>query len=180
MVTVFAQGLFVIVFATSFAGKIHDVGRFRRTIMAFDVLPWGFSASAARLLVTCEGILVVLLLAGLLVPPSRFTAEAATVAGLTLAEILLIAYTVALSRVKVRQVRVSCNCFGVGVTVVSWLDVVRNGLFLLIGGLGLAAGHAAPSLADRAFIVLVAAPVALLLINFSDVVSVSQKSFTAG
>jgi hypothetical protein len=177
MVTVFAQGVFVVVFCASFAGKIRDVARFRRTIMAFDVLPAALLTPAARVLVASEGALVVLLLAGLLLPSST---AAVTVAALTLAVVLLLAYTAGLVRVKLRQIRVSCNCFGTGNTIVSWPDVVRNGLFLLIGGLGLAAGPVELPTADRALVVLAAAPVALLLINFTDVVSVSQKSFTAG
>ena len=177
MVTVFAQAVLAIVFATSCAGKIRDLGRFHRTILAFDVLPARLSTPAARLLVATEGLLVVLLVAGLWLPSSM---SAATRAGLTLAGVLLVAYTAALVRVKLRQIRVSCNCFGTGVTVVSWADVVRNALFLLIAGAGLAGGTAVLSATDRALVVLVAAPLALLMINFSDVVSVSQKSFTAG
>lgn len=180
--TVFAQGVLGIVFLASFAGKVRDVARFRRTIMAFDVLPPALLNPAARGLMAAEGVLVALLVGGLLLP----SLTAATVAGLTLAIALLAAYTTGLVRVKLRQIRVSCNCFGTGNTIVSWLDVVRNGLFLLIGGVGLAGGFGSAdgavdlAAADRALVVLAAAPVAVLLINFTDVVSVSQKSFTAG
>jgi hypothetical protein len=175
-VTEFAQGVLGIVFLASFAGKVRDIARFRRTIMAFDVLAPALVTPAARGLMAAEGVLVVLLVGALLLP----SLTAATVAGLTLAIALLVAYTAGLVRVKLRQIRVSCNCFGTGNTIVSWLDVVRNGVFLLIGGVGLAGGGVALAAADRALVVLAAAPVAVLLINFTDVVSVSQKSFTAG
>jgi hypothetical protein len=177
MVTVFAQGLLAVVFAASLVGKVRDMERFTRTIMAFDLLPPVLSTFAARMLAAAEAILVVVLLVSLW-PPVTLPAGVVAVTGLLLVAVLLVTYTVALIIVKVRQTRVSCNCFGTSATMVSWADVIRNGLLLLVAGLGLAWDPAVSlSVGDRALLVLAASPVALLLINFADVVSVTRKSF---
>jgi hypothetical protein len=176
--TVFAQALLATVFLASVTSKVRDLEGFRRTVAAFDVLPAALPAIAARLLAAGEAVVVALLVAGLWPAAVWPAARQLAVSGLMLALVLLVAYTAALVVVRVRRARVSCNCFGAS-TAVSWYDVIRNGLLVLTAGLGLGADPAALSAADRALVVLTAAPVALLLINFADVVSVARRSSVA-
>jgi hypothetical protein len=176
--TVFAQGLLAIVFLVSLTSKVRDMEGFRHTVAAFGVLPPALTAFAAPLLAAAEAVVVVLLLGGLLPADLWPAARPLAVSGLVLAVVLLVAYTAALVAVRMRRARVSCNCFGASAAV-SWYDVVRNGLFGLTAGLGLVADPSALSAADRALVVLAAAPAALLLINFADVVSVARRSSVA-
>src|SRR5688572_33498047 len=46
----FAQAVLAVVFSASLLSKLRDPGRFRRTVAAFDILPYSWSAIGARAL----------------------------------------------------------------------------------------------------------------------------------
>ncbi len=173
----FAQVVLAVVFSASFLSKARDPDRFRRTVTAFDLVPDTWTALTARALTAAEGLLVALLVAGAVQvgawPPRWFA-----VAGLLLSIALIGVYTVALATVKLRRARVACNCFGGRNSTVSWYDVVRNALLLALAFLGVTGVPDALPAADRVLVALVAAPIALILINFADVADVALSGAT--
>jgi hypothetical protein len=174
---VFAQGVLAVVFLASFLSKVGDLARFRRTVTAFDVVPHSWSGPVATLLATAEGVTVAVVLVSL-VQVGSWPPTWISMAGLLLALVLLGIYTVALAAVKLRGARVACNCFGGRNTTVSWYDVARNVALLALTFVGLTQVPQALSVADRALVVLVATPLALLLINLKDVAFVALSGAT--
>jgi archaellum biogenesis protein FlaJ (TadC family) len=117
---VYCQVAVVLGFSLSFAGKVRNVPAFVRTITSFRVLPARHSGLLAALFLCAEFAVVLLVLLG-----STFT-----LAGLALAALLLVIFTVALILVLVRGVDASCNCFGASDDKISPYHILRNLLFL--------------------------------------------------
>ncbi len=138
------------------------------TIERFQIVPATQSGVVARLLFAAEVVVIALLATG-------FAVEGAITAGLMVALGLLVAYTAALARVRLRGMAVSCNCFGASPRSVSWYDVVRN---LILAGTSIAGLVVAPvtlSTMDALALVVVAAGAALVVANLANVVETVVK-----
>jgi hypothetical protein len=175
LVMLFAQAVLAVVFSASLLSKLRDPGRFRRTVVAFDIVPYSWSAAIARALTVAEGIALTVLILGI-VRVGSWPPRWVSVAGLLLGLALIAIYTAALAVVKLRRARVACNCFGGRNATVSWYDVVRNALLLALAFAGLTQVPEVLSAPDRALVALAAAPVALIIINFADVAEVALSS----
>ena len=109
-------------FAAAAWHKVSDRVRFGAVVRAYDLLPSGRVASAARLLPLLEASIAI----GLLYPPSQ---EAAAIAAMP----LLVLYTTAISVNLARGRReIDCGCFAVSarVPLSSWL-VLRNVILIV-------------------------------------------------
>lgn len=116
-----------IAFAVSFAAKFQNFSKFEQTVFNFRVFPKPLSKASACIFLITELTIVVLVTVG----------GVWLMIGFTVASILLVLFTVALTSVLLRKMRIPCNCFGSTETVVSSYDLWRNSGFLLcaIGGI---------------------------------------------
>lgn len=175
LATLFAQVVLAVAFLASFLSKVRDLERFRRTVSAFAMVPPSWSALLARLLAAADGATVAALIGGVAMAGGG-APRWATFSGLLLALVLVAVYTVALALVRLRQTRVSCNCFGARTTTVSWYDVTRNLALLAVALVGLTQVPAAMTGADLALVIVTAVSAGLILINFADVAAMALSS----
>lgn len=111
-----------LVFTWSFVGKVQNVSSFIQTINHLKLLPKALHRPLAVVLLGGElTVLVAMLLGGELL-----------VSGFLLAGLLLIFFSIVLALALARQIRVSCNCFGLSQNSISSFDIVRNTILLLL------------------------------------------------
>jgi hypothetical protein len=108
------------VFALSLIGKLRNVEAFRQTMLNFRLLPDWLIGVATYLFLGSELLVVLGTILG-----DRFLFPT-----FLLAALLLILFSGAMALVLVRQMRLSCNCFGKSDKPVSVEDLWRNGGFL--------------------------------------------------
>lgn len=126
-VLVFCRVTIGLVFLISFLTKARNLLAFQSTIISFNILPRQMSASVALFFLAAEFITALLMLVGGSFLPFSFA----------LAIFLLLAFSLALTSVLVRNVQTSCNCFGPTEKAVSRYDLVRNTGFILCALIGL-------------------------------------------
>ncbi|HEY6174542.1 MAG TPA: MauE/DoxX family redox-associated membrane protein [Kofleriaceae bacterium] len=140
------RAMLVVVLGAAAAGKLRrrDFEGFLVALRAFG-LPAGLAGRpAASLIVALEVTAAVLLVA-------------APLAGYALAFALIAAFTAALRRVVHSGQRVVCRCFGASTTPVGVSHLVRNAMFLVVIGLGIAAALASgASIAPSTRLVVIA------------------------
>jgi hypothetical protein len=105
-------------FAASCFFKLKDFPQFIKTIRSFKLLPDAMALPTAILILGLD-----LLVIGLLFKWSVFA--------FALASILLLVFTVALSSVVFRNLRIRCHCFGTSQHSISSIDLFRNAGFLI-------------------------------------------------
>lgn len=170
--TTFSRIIIGFAFAISFISKVSDVSAFEYTIKSFDLLPKKLHRIAALLFLSGELSITLLLVIG-----SKFL-----IVGFGLAIVLLIAFSIAMISVLVRNIRTSCNCFGLTEKAVSIFDVWRNAsffLFTLVGLLALSTSTSQQtSLAPAEFSLLsvIAIMFVTVLINFEDIVQLFKQA----
>lgn len=166
----FGQAVIALTFAASAVSKLRDRGGFVQSVRAFQLVPARLTGAAAVALTSAEAVVVVLLAIG--VVPAL---TAVVVPALLLAVALLLAYTAGLVSVRARGLHVPCHCFGASPLPVSWYDVARNALLLVVAGLALAAGTPAQPLTgrDALLVALAGAAAALVVTNLATVVHTS-------
>jgi hypothetical protein len=164
--------MLAVVFAASACGKLRDLRAFTAAVEDFAVVPRSWARPAAIAVVTAEVLLVVLLGAGGPVLAAGFGGAVA----------LLVAFTVALGRALRHRNVVSCNCFGAATGRLSRLDMARNACLISAAVAGTALAQAVEartvSAAEVAVVGLASASLAMVLINFSDVVRTLLRPFT--
>lgn len=118
----FCQVVVGCVFAASSFTKVKDFSPYLTAVGAFRLIPKPFVRIGAMLLLICEILVVVLLF---IWPTIAFS----------LAAVLLLLFSVALTTVLLRGIQTTCNCFGSSSHPVSYTDLIRNaGLLLCAGG----------------------------------------------
>lgn len=110
-------------FAASLTFKIRNFSQFLRTIDRFQLLPQFLTSSVAVAILTSEVVVLT----------SLFKSQ---LLAFTLSAILLIIFTIVLASLLVRDIRISCNCFGDYQHPVTFLELVRNLGFLLFSCCG--------------------------------------------
>lgn len=126
----FCQMVIGIVFAWSFVGKVRGFKTFEESVANFKLLPKRWSAFLACLVLLGELTVVI----------SMITGGLLLLLGFLLATLILLVFCVVLASALIRQIRVSCNCFGPSQKLVSLSDILRNIGFILcaISGCGIA------------------------------------------
>lgn len=125
--------LLATVFVAAVAGKVYGrsaFGAFVTSLRRMDVLPESATSAVARVAVTAEAFVVLLLLV-----PIRL----AGVAGFVLAAGVLTAFTVAIGLSLRHGNRAPCRCFGASTTPLGARHVTRNLTLIAVSLLGLAA-----------------------------------------
>ncbi|NOK58001.1 MAG: hypothetical protein GFH27_549287n305 [Chloroflexi bacterium AL-W] len=117
----FCQFVVGCVFAASSFTKVKDFSPYLSSVGTFRLIPQPFVGAMCFLI--CEILVVVLLF---IWPTIAFS----------LAAILLLIFSVALTTVLLRGIQTSCNCFGSSTNPISYADLVRNAGLLLcaVGG----------------------------------------------
>lgn len=116
-----------VVFACSAGGKLLSRQAFRdfaATLPATGLVPAGGQFAAAAALVAAELTVPI----ALVLDPT---------AGFALGLALLALFTVVIGLVMAHRRRVPCRCFGAGSRPLGTVHLVRNGLLVGVGGLGL-------------------------------------------
>ncbi|MEM8532666.1 MAG: MauE/DoxX family redox-associated membrane protein [Chloroflexota bacterium] len=118
----FCQVVVGCVFAVSSFAKVKDFSSYLTAVGAFRLIPKSLAGIGAVFFLVCEILVVVLLF---IWPIIAFS----------LAAILLLLFSVALTTVLLRGIQTTCNCFGSSSHPVSYTDLIRNvGLLLCAGG----------------------------------------------
>lgn len=157
-----------LVFACAFLAKVRRAAGFAQTIANFDLLPRRWSKTAALLFLGGEVVVVILLILGGWLLPLAFA----------LAGLVLLLFTSALISVLRRNIKTSCNCFGVSEKSISYFDVWRNvgfGLVIVLGlwsSKALALVNTSLSLIELLFITLMASAFVLFWTNFRTFIAV--------
>jgi hypothetical protein len=144
-------------FAFSALSKLRAPAEFVQAVRGFRVVPERFARRLAAVISVLEAVV-----AGALLGP------AATVrAGLTLASLLLIAFSAGVARVLRRRVTASCRCFGRSSAPASALHLWRNGFLLVValGGLSCAIAGVPPRPDDVA-VTAVLTGVGVVIVGF--------------
>lgn len=160
-----------LVFACAFLAKVRRAAGFAQTIANFDLLPRRWSKTAALLFLGGEVVVVILLILGGWLLPLAFS----------LASLVLFFFTVALISALRRNIKTSCNCFGVSEKPLTYYDVWRNVGFLLLAAAGLGLRGAIGELSSLAFIeflfiLLIAAVLVVAWINLGEIVAVFRAT----
>ncbi|WP_271219292.1 MauE/DoxX family redox-associated membrane protein [Streptosporangium carneum] len=160
--------LLTLVFFSAAATKLRgrsDLAQFRATVREFGVGPRWSSAAAGAVI------------AGELVAASLMLFDAAALAGLGLAAVLLAAFTGAIGSAVRRGATTSCRCFGASDQPMGMRHVARNAILLLITAAGVTGTLLAPGGAgglDVTALILsgfVAVVLATLVIAYDDLVA---------
>lgn len=166
-----ARALLGLTFLASATGKLRDLTAFAAAVEDFDVIPRQSARAAAFAVVIGELALVVAMGVGgpLLVP------------GFAAAAVVLVLFTAVLADALRRRRAVSCNCFGAATTRVSGYDIVRNAGLIAVAVAGALNARAAEqqgiSGSEVLVLVLMAAGLALIALNFADVARTLRKPF---
>jgi hypothetical protein len=165
---IFCRITVAMAFTLSAAGKAANFQAFQTAIRAFKLLPAGWSAAAAGILLIAEAGVVLLTIVG----------GSFLVAGFTLAAILLVIFSAGLAYALVQKRRVACNCFGPSVKRISVYDLVRNAGLLISSLSGLSIiwpverlGYD-PTPAEVLLVGLIATIWTTILINLTDIAQV--------
>jgi hypothetical protein len=114
------------IFALSSVQKARDVRAFAHAITRFDLLPARLSMLFAFLTLACEGAIVLcMLLTG-----------SWLLMGFVLATALYLIFSGAMISVLLRNMTISCNCFGVNNKPITLADLWRNVGFLCCAFVG--------------------------------------------
>ncbi|MFF4831361.1 MauE/DoxX family redox-associated membrane protein [Streptomyces sp. NPDC001315] len=152
------------VFLASACGKLRGraaFGEFADGLAALRVVPAGRVRPVAMVVAGAEAVVPVLLI----VPASA-------AAGLTLAVLLLGAFTLAVGVVLWRGTVASCPCFGASRTAFGVRHVVRNVVLTVVGAVGLATvGGGSGRVAGVLLAALTGAVLASLIIRLDDIVA---------
>jgi hypothetical protein len=119
-------------FAFSAFSKLRAPAEFVQAVRGFRMVPERFTGRLAMVISVLEAVV-----AGALLGPAI-----SVWAGLTLASLLLIAFSAGIVRVLRRRVTTSCRCFGRSSAPVSVLHLWRNGFLLVIALAGLSCAFA--------------------------------------
>jgi len=117
------------VLGAAFLGKVTSAASFLAFRHSLDSLPWlppMWRRGTATTLVAIEGMTAALLL----VPD-------ASVGALIVASLLLTTFTGVLAIAMARKQGLTCHCFGLRGTAITWMHVFRNGALLAIALSGL-------------------------------------------
>lgn len=137
-----------------------------------EILPTSLRSPAAAAVVAAEVALAGALLVGAgaaFAPSLQFVATA----GLVLAVLLLLSFTVVVVMTLRRGIRKPCKCFGATTTPLSRAHVVRNGLLLATAVAGFVAGATGAATAEpagAAVAAVVGVVGGLLITRFDDLV----------
>ncbi len=132
------------VFAAAAAAKTGR-GRFRpfaREVARLGLIPRRLVGPTSLAVVAGEAAAAVALVAAAVIRLLRLgepAAQAAAVAGLAVALLLLTGFTTAVAVSLVRGVQAACRCFGGSGSALSWRHVARNLVIAALAGVGLAA-----------------------------------------
>lgn len=126
----FCRAVLILVFSFSFISKIRNVTAFEQSIINFGILPQKLSRLAAIFFLSIEFSVASLLLVG-----SSFL-----VLGFFIAVVALIIFCAAITFALVRNLQISCNCFGTSANEksLSLYEIVRNLSFIACALCGLA------------------------------------------
>lgn len=158
------------VFVASFWGKVQNINQFVQTITNFKLLHSRYSRPLALLFLLGETTVVALLFVGKQLLPAAFG----------LAALLLVAFSVALISILVRNIQTSCNCFGSDPNPVTYADVGRNVGLILIVVFGIVAsklvGQTGGQLTavDSLLMAIAAAIFLIIWLNLRDVLQLFQ------
>jgi hypothetical protein len=130
---VFCRFALSVLFVASVIGKAARFGAFQRTLVSFEI-PTSAAKPFAGLLLLAEMAVVIGLCVG-----SPLLLWAFLLAGL-----LLIAFSVAISRTLARGTKAPCNCFGSGHRPVTYAEIWRNAGFLVCACIGLLEAQRVP------------------------------------
>lgn len=123
----FCRLTIIVVFIYAFVGKVRNVHVFEQSISDFNMLPSHLSPLIARIFLTAELVTVIALIVG----------GELLLFAFALAALLLCAFSIALILVLLRNMTISCNCFGPNQRQVSFYDVFRNTTFFSCSMLGI-------------------------------------------
>lgn len=168
----FCRIAIALLFALSISGKVRDVAAFRDAISDFRLLPPTWSTAAAWAFLTGELTVVLLMVIG----------GAGLAVGFLLAAGLLTVFSAALIMVLLRNMRVTCNCFGRTQRRISPYDVGRNSLITVcsvVGVLALVRVSQSTSGPESLLISLMAACFVALVSNLTEVIETLLRPFTA-
>ena len=111
-----------LLFLYSFLGKITDISSFQKAIRNFQIVPPVLIKPFSYLLVFAEITIV-----GLMALGREFLLP-----GFGLAAFLLLIFAIAIGSVLRRRISTSCNCFGPSEKTLTFFDIIRNAIFILI------------------------------------------------
>jgi hypothetical protein len=150
----------------SVLGKLHDLESFRNAVVNFNILPKKVVSAAVFLFIGAEACVVMFLLIG----------RDLLTSGFILAVLLLVIFSIAIYSVLHRRIQTRCNCFGADSTLVSAVDLYRNGILIFICLAGLVSLQAVDtmttlSIVEYGLIALIAAVFLLILLNMRDIIT---------
>jgi methylamine utilization protein MauE len=141
VIDIWCQIVLFLLFLASLAQKLRDHRAFSRSVEGFAIVPSAWATPLAWLFMGGEGLVALLLGAGLLVGGWP------RIAGILLAALLLLLFSGALLSVIARGLPIPCSCFGAHDDhLVSPLDLVRNIGLLVCSALALVPAFISPSL----------------------------------
>jgi hypothetical protein len=158
----------IMIFLYSFLTKLRTFSAFVRTINHFGLLPRRFHRIAAIGVLAIEfGIVILSLLGGVWLLPAYI---------ITIAILSIFIY--ALSSVLRRELKTSCNCFGVSSTEVSLYDIWRNTGIIAVtvfGVMGIMSSPRIPQFLELLLSFVSALIISILLINFVELIKVFKN-----
>ncbi|MEU6033843.1 MauE/DoxX family redox-associated membrane protein [Actinomadura sp. NPDC047616] len=172
-VAIGCQFLVGVVFAIAALSKIRDTDSFAAfadAVRKLNIVPGKWVTRIAVGTVAGEAVVPVALLAAV---PARGIAGsgALSVAGLTVALLLLLGFIGIIATSMLRGVRVSCRCFGGGGAAMGWRHVARNTVLSLVALVALGAeatGSAHPVEVGGAALAAAMGCVLALMVAFLD------------
>ncbi len=167
---VFCRVTIALLFIFSFCGKLLALRDFAVTIGDFKLLPRKWSKGAAILFLIGEITTAILVTMDVNL----------TFIGFLLAITLLMIFSVALVTALWRKLDMSCNCFGRTEQRISHYDVIRNGIFILCGLIGLWLLRYAPqglSVSEIILLALMSTVFLLFIVKLDDIVETLRQPF---
>lgn len=166
----YSSAVIGLAFAVSFVRKLPAISQFEQAVAGFRLLPRRWSKVAALLFLAGEALIPILLILG----------DQFLTAGLILACMLLVVFSIALASVLLRKIQTTCNCFGASGDTVSVYDIGRNIVLIGCALLGLAAlvgggGLQNLGLVEWAVILFAAAVPLAILLSMRDIVQLLRQ-----
>lgn len=166
---VFSRLVIGITFAMSVVGKLRDFSAFKASVENFRLLPKALVLPVAILGILFEITVILFIVLG-----NQFL-----LIGFGIALMLLLIFTIALISLLIRNIKVSCNCFGKTKDPVSGYDVVRNIVFIACALAGLFASIQAVATnmtyVEIGMLMLFAFIFTLLNINLSQIAALFKQ-----
>lgn len=165
-ILIFCRAAIGLVFALSCLSKARNLAAFSEAIDRFQIVPARWTGPAAYLIVLAEGVVMLDMVLG-----GRWL-----VPGFALGLGLLIVFSAAMLRALSRRMQVSCTCFGRTDRPVSFADVGRNSIFVIVSGAGLLiagvapAALSAPTSGEAGLMILIGATVVAVALHLHDLV----------